>query len=220
MRSLESLVRTWAADNEEIYVVTGPVLEDDLPTIGANAVAVPEYYYKVILDYKEPELKGIGFILRNESSKTPLQNFAVTIDSVESFTGIDFFSALPDPLENALESSIELDKWTFKASRSVTSSKSSSQSVQCKGTTKKGARCKRITKNENGYCWQHKAQADNIESVITTESESTKSVTVYVTKSGKKYHKGSCSYLRSSKIPLSLNDAKARGCTPCSRCKP
>jgi len=28
-------------------------------------------------------------------------------------------------------------------------------SIQCRGTTKKGARCKRMTKNVNGYCFQH-----------------------------------------------------------------
>ena len=46
-----------------------------------------------------------------------------------------------------------------------------------------------------------------------------KQVTVYVTKSGSKYHKGHCSYLRKSKIPMSLKDA-ARRYTPCSRCRP
>jgi len=43
---------------------------------------------------------------------------------------------------------------------------------------------------------------------------------VYVTKTGRKYHRGSCGYLRRSKIPISLNDAKSRGYTPCSRCNP
>ena len=37
----------------------------------------------MILDYKEPSIKGIGFIIPNESSKEPLQRYAVTIDSVE-----------------------------------------------------------------------------------------------------------------------------------------
>ena len=46
------------------------------------------------------------------------------------------------------------------------------------------------------------------------------SITVYITKTGKKYHRGSCSYLRSSKIPISLKNAVARGYTPCSRCRP
>ncbi|WP_312697498.1 DUF5763 domain-containing protein [Sphingobacterium mizutaii] len=29
------------------------------------------------------------------------------------------------------------------------------RSVQCKGTTKKGTRCKHMTRNVNGYCYQH-----------------------------------------------------------------
>lgn len=44
--------------------------------------------------------------------------------------------------------------------------------------------------------------------------------TVYVTESGSKYHKSSCSYLSSSKIAMSCDDAIDAGYTPCSRCKP
>ncbi len=43
--------------------------------------------------------------------------------------------------------------------------------------------------------------------------------TVYITRTGEKYHRSSCSYLRSSKISISLTDAK-RGYSPCSVCKP
>ena len=35
--------------------------------------------------------------------------------------------------------------------------------------------------------------------------------TVYITKTGAKYHKGSCSYLRKSSIPIDLKDAISRG---------
>jgi len=51
-------------------------------------------------------------------------------------------------------------------------------------------------------------------------ADTSASITVYITKTGKKYHRGSCSYLRRSKIPISLKEACARGYTPCSRCKP
>ena len=44
------------------------------------------------------------------------------------------------------------------------------------------------------------------------------SQTVYVTKSGKKYHSASCHYLAKSKIEISLADAQAKGYTPCSVC--
>lgn len=45
-------------------------------------------------------------------------------------------------------------------------------------------------------------------------------VTVCVTKTGEKYHSGDCEYLKESKIPISLKDAKAKGYSPCSECVP
>ena len=43
---------------------------------------------------------------------------------------------------------------------------------------------------------------------------------VYITRTGAKYHTGNCSYLRQSKIEITLGDAVQRGYDPCSRCKP
>ena len=45
------------------------------------------------------------------------------------------------------------------------------------------------------------------------------SETVYVTRTGKKYHRENCSSLRRSKIPISLEDASQRY-SPCGRCNP
>jgi len=47
-----------------------------------------------------------------------------------------------------------------------------------------------------------------------------KDVTVYITNTGKKYHKSTCSYLRKSKIKIKLSAAKKRYYTACSRCHP
>jgi hypothetical protein len=47
-----------------------------------------------------------------------------------------------------------------------------------------------------------------------------KTQTVYVTRTGKKYHRDGCRYLALSKIPISLKDAKANGYTPCKVCHP
>jgi len=43
---------------------------------------------------------------------------------------------------------------------------------------------------------------------------------VYITRTGSKYHQSWCSYLRKSKIAITLEEAKAEGYTPCKRCKP
>lgn len=154
-KRLEEQVRQWAIDNEAIYVVSGPILQPNLPTIGENKVAVPMYYYKVLLDYTQPELKGISFIIPNESSTLSLQSFAVPIDSVENLVGIDFFPALPDELETKIEKSVCLTCWSWKSTSSRINSSSKSAAVQCIGITKAGNRCKRKTTNESGRCAQH-----------------------------------------------------------------
>jgi hypothetical protein len=43
---------------------------------------------------------------------------------------------------------------------------------------------------------------------------------VYITRTGAKYHRGSCSYLRQSKIETTLGPAVSRGYGPCSYCEP
>lgn len=113
--SLEAMVRNWAVENEAIYIVTGPILDKETyPTIGPNEVAVPEFFYKVILDYREPEIKAIGFILRNAADKQEILESACTIDHVEALTGIDFFPALPDEEENRLEAENDITLWPLK----------------------------------------------------------------------------------------------------------
>ena len=42
--------------------------------------------------------------------------------------------------------------------------------------------------------------------------------TVYITRTGKKYHRDGCRYLSQSKIPIDIKDAVARGLTPGSVC--
>lgn len=47
-----------------------------------------------------------------------------------------------------------------------------------------------------------------------------RSVTVYVTQTGEKYHRIYCRYLMHSKIGISLRDAKQRGYSACLVCRP
>lgn len=171
-KKLEEQVRDWAVENQKIEIATGPVLSHGLPVIGPNQVSVPRYYYKVILDDLQPELKCIGFILPNEGSSFPLSHFAVSVDSVEKITGIDFFPSLPDTIEKDLEANLCLPCWNWnvhhvaESPRINTSEKNTnissshqydklSSSVQCNANTKSGKRCRRMTKNKSGQCWQH-----------------------------------------------------------------
>ena len=110
---LEKQVRHFARKENRIVIVTGPILPaEKTVSIGANRVTVPEYYYKVIYDTTPPE-KMIGFILPNEGSKADLRTFAVTVDSVEALTGLDFFRTVPQPKQEQLERTISVESWDW-----------------------------------------------------------------------------------------------------------
>ena len=110
---LEKLVRHFATREKRIVVVTGPILTAEKAiTIGANKVSVPQYYYKVIYDTTPPE-KMIAFVLPNEGSNADLRTFVVTVDDVEVMTGLDFFSLVPQLLQEQLESSININAWDW-----------------------------------------------------------------------------------------------------------
>lgn len=163
-KRLEELARTWAIENSSIYIVTGPVLTSNLSSIGSNKVSIPKYYYKVVLDYAEPNIKGIGFILPNIGSTEDLQQFAVTIDSVEKFTGIDFFPSLPDDQEDLIEKTFSTKFWSWKNTDNTyekEGNNSSTSSIQCNGKTRLGERCENKTLSKTGYCFLHENQIGN-----------------------------------------------------------
>ena len=153
-KRLETLVRNNGDGN---IVITGPVLTRSCGSIG-NGVTVPCSYYKVVYDQSKNE--GIGFILKHESSSADLKSFSVTIDEVESQTGIDFFSSFTD---QSFESDFDKSEWNWSTtSTSSKISKSTISSTQCLELAKStGNRCKNKTTNDNGYCYAHQPKTSN-----------------------------------------------------------
>lgn len=164
-KSLETLVRSWAGEYGDIYIATGPVLKEGLQQIGPDGVSVPTHYYKVILDYRSDVHRAIGFILPNAASHASLESFAVSVDSVEKVTDLNFFDALPDASENQLEQELCISCWHWTATLATPEHHAAEHhtpahpqqddSVQCSGITQAGDRCKRMTHDPSGKCYQH-----------------------------------------------------------------
>ena len=106
-------MRYWANRNDGVFVVTGGVLEDGLKGIGEEQVAIPERFYKVILDYNNGKPKMLAFLMEHKDSKKPLYEFVVSTDALEELTGIDFFPQLDDAIENLLEAAANYKNWSF-----------------------------------------------------------------------------------------------------------
>ena len=166
----EELVRDWARQYGRLLVVTGPVLKDGLPAIGPNKVSVPEYYFKILLRPDSLHLAVMAFLVPNQGSAEDISAFAVSVDSIESISGIDFFPALPEKTEAKLESGICMECWTWKKSgvshhaqtqNHFTGNEQHAESPQaadeyrCHGITRKGSRCKRKVSHPGANCYQH-----------------------------------------------------------------
>jgi endonuclease G len=164
-KSLESLVREWAEEDDSIFVVTGGILSNPKGSIGEDRVTVPSRFYKVIYDFTG-EKKMIAFILPNKKGIKLLSEYVVTVDDVGRLTGIDFFPCLPDSLKNRLEGTSDISKWSFNLTSTSSSGKSvqfngitntsniTSGKKQCAVITKAGMRCKRLALAWSDYCWQ------------------------------------------------------------------
>lgn len=111
--ALEQKVRYWASKYNGVFVIAGGVLEDNLRTIGDEQVSVPNQFYKILLDTNSGKTKMIAFLMPHENSNLPLYKFVVSVDSIETLTGIDFFPELEDSLENELEASADYKNWGF-----------------------------------------------------------------------------------------------------------
>lgn len=126
-RELEETVRDWAYENEELYIVSGPVLNDGhiIKQIGRNnKVSVPDLFYKIILDIHGSEKKAIAFLMPNEKSEKRISEYAVSIDEIEELVDINFFADFLDPeLEIELEKSNSIKGWKFDENKYKTRTK-------------------------------------------------------------------------------------------------
>ena len=110
-KALEGKISYWSSFNDSIYVVTGPILDNPIETIGENKVSVPRAFYKTLLAFKNGKIKAIGFIMPNEKSVKSIYSFAVSIDKVEDVTGIDFYYNLDKRIQDSLEANADLKTW-------------------------------------------------------------------------------------------------------------
>ncbi|MBP5366697.1 MAG: DNA/RNA non-specific endonuclease [Bacteroidales bacterium] len=108
-KDLEEQTRRWVQKHDSIYIVTGPVLKGRLTRIGTQTrVSVPRYFYKILYS---PRDKGhmIAYLMPNKNCKGSPNDYIVSVDSVESFTGLKFFPKIKN--EKSLKSKVGEVAW-------------------------------------------------------------------------------------------------------------
>jgi len=105
---LEKKCRQWAIDYGPLLIVTGPLTGKRPTRLGANRVAIPQGFFKVICIRSGGKAEGIGFVFENRPYKgIPFMSRVVSIDSVEKLSGIDFFPSFPLEVQAVMERATE-----------------------------------------------------------------------------------------------------------------
>ena len=122
--TLEVKVRTWAANFDTLYVVKAGTIEN--VTINGstksgiksvkcnNRLIVPEYFYMALMGYKKSTntYTAVGiWTYHYDASSDKQDEVYMSIDELETRTGIDFFCNLPDDVEATVEASYDSSKW-------------------------------------------------------------------------------------------------------------
>lgn len=87
-KSLEAKIRQLTVQNDSLYVITGPVFQNNKGEIGPDEVTVPGYYFKVIYFLKEE--KTLAYLMPNRKIKKSVDEFIVSLDSIKKFSNIQF----------------------------------------------------------------------------------------------------------------------------------
>ena len=66
-------------------------------------------------DRKSPDdtysVMAIGFVIPNQNCRESFWNYTKSIDDIEELTNLDFYSLLPDDIEDNIEAFYILDEW-------------------------------------------------------------------------------------------------------------
>lgn len=130
--TLETYCRTLAGSTNELYIISGGYGTSGY--LANGNVAIPTSTWKVIMVLPKgtndasrvtTSTRVIAIVMPNQNGiSTDWRSFRVSVDYIESLTGHDFFSNVPDSIENVIESTvdnqrirdeeIELDKYTLE----------------------------------------------------------------------------------------------------------
>ena len=112
---LEKQVRAWARKYDKVWVVTGPIVGDNIyGTIGKDHVVVPDAFFKAVMVHDGKRYQAIAFVMGNDAERYWLQDCALTVDELEQKTGLDFYPALPDDIEDDTESRYDFSVWGIR----------------------------------------------------------------------------------------------------------
>ena len=93
-------------------MVCGPIFDNyRYGTLGEQHVAIPDAFFKALLIPVGNGFESIAFIMPNDGIRLSWQDYACSIDDLESLIDRDLFPSLDNDIEFHIESIYNLKFW-------------------------------------------------------------------------------------------------------------
>lgn len=106
---LESAVRDYVETGQDVYVVSGPLYEWYFATLpeADESHTIPSGYFKVVITDVDGWVEASAFIMEQDASRSSdYCSFEVTVDEVESRSGLNIMPSLASYKESAVEGAV------------------------------------------------------------------------------------------------------------------
>lgn len=111
-QKLEDKARSIARKKGSIFIVCGPIVTtNQYGRLGQNQVAIPDYFFKAFLYKDESGFHSIAYVMPNQYTGRPVNDFAITVNELEQLLDIDLFTRLNDKIEEEVENQMNLVDW-------------------------------------------------------------------------------------------------------------
>lgn len=112
-KKIEELCLTWADKYGRVWIVTGPVFFERTPALWLGQgdevrAAIPDALFKIVIRQKGDSVDALAFLIPNilpKAEKNPSE-FLVSVDRIESLTGLDFLTVLSNDAQDKVESKV------------------------------------------------------------------------------------------------------------------
>lgn len=112
----EAEIDIFAPRHGELWVITGPVFDQDIQRLPSSSrVEVPDAFFKILAapgGGVEGQPKLLAFVVpQTVRGNEPLDRFVTSVDRVEELTGFDFFPQMAPALQAQLEAAVDPAAW-------------------------------------------------------------------------------------------------------------
>lgn len=103
----ENYCRQIASLGDTVLVISGPLFGQNIIKLNNGRIPIPESFWKIMIYRQNGKYRCLAWIVPNNNEvSSDIKLLQVSVDNIEHITDLDFFSILPDNIENQLESQV------------------------------------------------------------------------------------------------------------------